>query len=449
MHRPCYDRTELKEVVDVISGYAFPGYEMGSSGSPIIKIKNIIPPMVDTTDVDRISEEFIASIPKLEKFRLKHKDILIAMTGATVGKIGRFPKANEIFYLNQRVARVDLRNPAQADIDYIYYVLSQTQYTDQIFSLADGSAQANVSASQIGNITIPLPPLPEQRRIAHILGTLDDKIENNRKTAKTLEAMAQAIFKSWFVDFDPVRAKMAGESRESICKRLKLTPEILDLFPDRLVDSELGGIPGGWGVGSFADAVEIIGGGTPKTSVSDYWDGEIPWFSVVDTPGASDVFVVRTEKSITQAGLNGSSARMIATGTTIISARGTVGNLAIAGRDMTFNQSCYALQGKNGSGSYFVFLSAQRMVEHLKAMAHGSVFSTITRQTFEAVRAVSPPENVLQQFEKKAAILLDPILRNVNESSTLAQLRDTLLPKLISGELRVPDAMRQMEDSPA
>jgi type I restriction enzyme S subunit len=261
--------------------------------------------------------------------------------------------------------------------------------------------------------------------------------------------MAQAIFKSWFVDFDPVRAKMAGESRESICKRLKLTPEILDLFPDRLVDSELGGIPGGWGVGSFADAVEIIGGGTPKTSVSDYWDGEIPWFSVVDTPGASDVFVVRTEKSITQAGLNGSSARMIATGTTIISARGTVGNLAIAGRDMTFNQSCYALQGKNGSGSYFVFLSAQRMVEHLKAMAHGSVFSTITRQTFEAVRAVSPPENVLQQFEKKAAILLDPILRNVNESSTLAQLRDTLLPKLISGELRVPDAMRQMEDSPA
>ena len=192
MHRPCHDRIELKKVVSVISGYAFPGYEMGSSGSPIIKIKNIIPPMVDTMDVDRISEVFIASIPKLKKFRLKHKDILVAMTGATVGKIGRFPKTNEIFYLNQRVARVDLRNPAQADIDYIYYVLSQTQYTDQIFSLADGSAQANVSASQIGNITIPLPPLSEQRRIAHILGTLDDKIENNRKTAKTLMSWHQS-----------------------------------------------------------------------------------------------------------------------------------------------------------------------------------------------------------------------------------------------------------------
>ena len=202
----------------------------------------------------------------------------------------------------------------------------------------------------------------------------------------------------------------------------------------------MGEIPEGWEIGSFSDAVEIIGGGTPKTSVSDYWDGDIPWFSVVDTPASSDVFVVKTEKSITQAGLNGSSARLITRGTTIISARGTVGNLAIAGCDMTFNQSCYALRGKNSSGSYFVFLSAQRMVEQLKAMAHGSVFSTITRQTFEAVRAVLPPESVLQQFEKNAVSLFDPILGNVKESRTLAALRDTLLPKLISGELRVKDA---------
>ncbi|MFN7504539.1 MAG: restriction endonuclease subunit S, partial [Limnobacter sp.] len=127
-------------------------------------------------------------------------------------------------------------------------------------------------------------------------------------------------------------------------------------------------------------------------------------------------------------------------GTTIISARGTVGNLAIAGCDMTFNQSCYALRGKNGSGNYFVFLSAQYMVEQLKSMAHGSVFSTITRQTFEAVRAVLPPENMLKQFERNATSLLNPILGNVNESRSLAQLRDTLLPKLISGELRVQDA---------
>ena len=406
---------------------------------PWVKTQELCDTWINDTEEHITPEAIAQSSAKI----LPKNTVLVAMYGATVGKLGLL---RQPMTCNQACCAL-IVDDQKADYRFIFYHLLQDR--DRLKNLATGAAQQNLSGEVIKSLKFWIPPLPEQRRIAHILGTLDDKIENNRKTAKTLEAMAQAIFKSWFVDFDPVRAKMAGESRESICKRLKLTPEILDLFPDRLVDSELGGIPGGWGVGSFADAVEIIGGGTPKTSVSDYWDGEIPWFSVVDTPGASDVFVVRTEKSITQAGLNGSSARMIATGTTIISARGTVGNLAIAGRDMTFNQSCYALQGKNGSGSYFVFLSAQRMVEHLKAMAHGSVFSTITRQTFEAVRAVSPPENVLQQFEKKAAILLDPILRNVNESSTLAQLRDTLLPKLISGELRVPDAMRQMEDSPA
>ncbi|MGE4530895.1 MAG: restriction endonuclease subunit S [Acidithiobacillus sp.] len=431
MHRPCYNSTELKEVVDVISGYAFPGYEMSSSGSPIIKIKNIIPPMVDTTDVDRISEEFIASIPKLEKFRLKHKDILVAMTGATVGKIGRFPKANEIFYLNQRVARVDLRNPTQADIDYIYYVLSQTQYTDQISSLADGSAQANVSASQIGNITIPLPPLPEQRRIAHILGTLDDKIENNRKTAKTLEAMVQAIFKSWFVDFDPVRAKMNGESRESICKRLKITPEILDLFPDRLVDSELGEIPEGWGNFHFSECVTIIGGGTPKTSVLEYWDGNIPWFSIVGAPTNDGIWVVDTEKKISESGLNHSSTRKLPIGTTIITARGTVDRVALVGVPMTMNQSCYGLRGKYDERGFFTHFSTRLIIQELRQHAHGSVFDTITRDTLGSIEVtfestISSPMEMLKQYNE--------------EIYSITMLRDTLLPKLISGEIRVPDA---------
>lgn len=321
-----------------------------------------------------------------------------------------------------------------------YYLARTPEFRLYAISHMEGtSGRQRVPTSAIEKYPVALPSLSEQRAIAHILGTLDDKIELNRQQNETLEAMARALFKAWFVDFEPVRAKMEGrwQRGESLPG---LPAHLYDLFPDQLVESELGEIPEGWEVGSFADAVEIIGGGTPKTSVSEYWGGEIPWFSVVDTPAGSDVFVVKTEKSITQAGLNGSSARLIGKGTTIISARGTVGNLAIAGCDMVFNQSCYALQGKNASGSYFVFLSAQRMIEQLKAMAHGSVFSTVTRQTFKTIRAVLPPESVLHQFEKYAASLLDPILGNVHESRTLAQLRDTLLPKLISGELRVPEA---------
>lgn len=327
------------------------------------------------------------------------------------------------------------------DSGYLLYLMQSQEMQAKLVGRSSGTTVTGIKQSELRKIEVALPPISEQRAIAHILGTLDDKIELNRRTNETLEAMARALFTAWFSDFEPVRAKMEGRWQRG--QSLPGLPEHLyDLFPDRLVESELGEIPEGWAIGSFSDAVEIIGGGTPKTSVSEYWDGEIPWFSVVDTPASCDVFVVQTEKSITKAGLNGSSARLITKGTTIISARGTVGNLAIAGCDMTFNQSCYALCGKNGSSSYFVFLSAQRMVEQLKAMAHGSVFSTITRQTFEAVRAVLPPEELLQQFEQNATNLLDPILGNVNESRSLAQLRGTLLPKLISGELRVPDAER-------
>src|SRR5690606_35352223 len=151
-----------------------------------------------------------------------------------------------------------------------------------------------------------------------VLDALDEKIELSRKQNETLEAMARALFKAWFVDFEPVRAKMEGRWQRG--QSLPGLPaHLYDLFPVRLVESELGEIPEGWRVGRFSDVVDIIGGGTPRTSVAEYWGGEIPWFSVVDTPTGSDVFVVQTEKTITQAGLSESSASLIPKGTTIIS----------------------------------------------------------------------------------------------------------------------------------
>jgi len=377
--------------------------------------------------------------------RFQDRDTLMARITPCLenGKLARFqaPEGEPIGHGSTEFI-VIRGKPNVTDNDYAYYLAISPEVRKFAISQMTGtSGRQRVPTDALGKISVLLPPLTEQKAIAHILGTLDDKIALNRRMNATLEAIAQVLFKSWFVDFDPVRAKMEGRwQRDQSLPGLPA--DLYDLFPERLVASELGEIPEGWAIGSFSEAVEIIGGGTPKTSVSEYWGGDIPWFSVVDTPPSSDVFVVQTEKSITRSGLNGSSAQMIAKGTTIISARGTVGNLGIAGRDMTFNQSCYALRGKNGSGDYFVFLSAQCMVEQLKVMAHGSVFSTITRQTFDAVRFVLPPEPVLQQFERTATSVFDAIFGNGNDSRSLARLRDTLLPKLISGELRIQDAKR-------
>lgn len=326
-----------------------------------------------------------------------------------------------------------LRNLRNLDKQFAYYLLLHER--PKLVAQGNGSVFTNLKTEILKNHLVQLPPISEQRAIAHILGTLDDKIELNRRRNQTLEAMARALFKDWFVDFGPVRAKMEG--REPY-----LPADLWQRFPDRLDDE---GKPEAWEMQPLSELLTIIGGGTPKTSAAEYWGGDIPWFSVVDTPPASDVFVVATEKNITAQGLAGSSARLIPKGTTIISARGTVGNLAIAGCDMTFNQSCYGLRGTDSAGDYFVYLTAQQMVDQLKSMAHGSVFSTITRQTFEAIqRPISPPA-VLAAFERLVTGSFDSILSSAEESRTLAHLRDTLLPKLISGELRIADAERFLE----
>jgi type I restriction enzyme, S subunit len=202
----------LSTLAKVQSGFAFKSADMGESGYPIIKIKNIIPPDVDITVVQRVLPSNIVRNKQIEKFKLSRGDILIAMTGATVGKVGRMPQSSETHYLNQRVGKVFLIDDNAADYDYVYYVLSQSGHVAQMLGLADGSAQPNISGAQIESLEIPFPPLPEQKAIAHVLGSIDDKIELNRKMNETLEAMAQALFKSWFVDFDPVidNALVAG-----------------------------------------------------------------------------------------------------------------------------------------------------------------------------------------------------------------------------------------------
>ena len=383
---------------------------------------------------------------KLARSRLQEKDILFTIAG-TIGRVAQV--TNDILPANTNQAVAIVRpNPDLIFPRFLYYVLRDSKRIQLAQSRVVQSVQANFSLGELSAVELPLPPQEEQRAIAHILGTLDDRIELNRRTNETLEAMARALFKAWFVDFEPVRAKMEGRWQRG--QSLPGLPaHLYDLFPDRLVESELGEIPEGWEMEPLSKLLTIIGGGTPKTSIEDYWGGEIPWFSVVDTPPASNVFVVATEKNITAQGLAGSSARLIPKGTTIISARGTVGNLAIAGCDMTFNQSCYGLRGTGGGGDYFVYLTSQQMVDQLKSMAHGSVFSTITRQTFEAIQRPVPPPGVLTAFEGLVRGWFDAILSSVVESRTLAQLRDTLLPKLISGELRVQDAERVFEEASA
>ena len=278
-----------------------------------------------------------------------------------------------------------------------------------------------------------MPPRAEQRAIARILGALDDEIEVNRRMNVTLEAMARALFRSWFVDFDPVRAKTDGRDTG-------LPKDVGYLFPDRFVASEPMAVPVGWSVGVLDDAVELLNGGTPRTSVARFWNGEIPWYTAKDAPAPGDVFVVETERTVTQAGVDNSATRVLPARTTVIAARGTVGRLACLGRPMAMNQTCYGIRGARGYRDFFTYWLSRTAVGELRSRTHGTIFDTITRQTFTLVDIPLPPTSITEAFESAVMPLMQRILSNLHRSNTVAALRDVLLPKLVSGELRVRDA---------
>ena len=223
-------------------------------------------------------------------------------------------------------------NRSVCDPRFLFYSL--LNHREDFLRIASGGAQRNLSGNLIRRFALNTPPLPEQKAIASILGALDDKIELNRRMNATLEAMARALFQSWFVDFDPVRAKLDGRPPTG------LDPETAALFPATFQDSPLGHIPQGWEVCPLADKIELLSGGTPKTGEPDYWNGDILWFSVKDTPTETDVWVIHTEKSVTMLGISNSAAQIFPEKTTIITARGTVGKLALTGTLMAMNQSC-------------------------------------------------------------------------------------------------------------
>ena len=324
---------------------------------------------------------------------------------------------------------------------YLYHYLTSPKVEEEMKRIAESRSGTfpQITFDSVGHIEISIPDLKIQQSISSFLDSLGDKIELNRRTNETLEGIAKALFKSWFVDFDPVRAKAEGRSTG-------LPDEISELFPDSFEESELGEIPSGWSVASFTSQFNVLGGGTPKTSVEEFWNGDLPWFSVVDAPSDSDCWVVDTQKAITILGLENCSSDLFRNGTTIISARGTVGKVCLVGAPMAMNQSCYALQSKEKQQDIYCYYSTKEIVEILKARSHGSVFSTITRDTLKGIDVCYPNKSVINAFEELISPLMEKIKIHIEETRTLESVRDALLPRLISGELRVPDAEKMLEE---
>ena len=278
--------------------------------------------------------------------------------------------------------------------------------------------------------------LPEQRAIARILGTRDDKIELNRRMNETVESMGRALFKSWFVDFDPVRAKAGG--RDPVLPR-----SLTALFPARLVDSELGELPEGWEIKSIAELTEVVGGSTPKTERAEYWEGGTHhWVTPKDLSRLSTPVLLDTERRITDAGLAQIGSGLLPKGTVLLSSRAPIGYLAVAELPVAVNQGFIGMKPRAGTSSLFLLRWASAAHEEILSYANGSTFLEISKASFRSIRVVVPSGALMDAFDKLTRPMYRNVVEHERESRTLAALRDTLLPKLISGELRVRDAER-------
>lgn len=341
----------------------------------------------------------------------------------------------------------------KGESEFWYFLLTKLQLN----SYRSGSGQPLVNQSTLNSIPVEIPKSPSVRQaIGKQLFSFENKIYLNNQINQTLESIAQAIFKSWFIDFDPVRAKIVAKqegkdpelaamcaiSGKSEAELKQMSEEdfaelqaTAALFPDELVESELGEVPKGWEVSSFKGfCKKIESGGTPKRSELHYWNGEIRWLSSGEV---RETVVLDTKEKITKTGLLNSSAKLWGKFTTVIAMYGaTAGQVCLLANEMAANQACCGLIPKDEFKS-FAFLIARNSVRSLSDKASGSAQQNLNKGIIENQPCVLPRLSVARKFENLVFPLLRKWLANSEENIRLSVIRDSLLPKLLSGEIDV------------
>jgi len=386
---------KLGDVCDLIAGFAFKSKYFGDYPNKVIKITNIEPPFVNMTDLSGVDlSEY--NKQKLEKFMAKKDDYVLAMTGATIGKLGRICEGNA--YINQRVL---MFKPTQTDKKFLYYVLTDYNFNQYVLNHIDSeSAQANISATTIGKYEFSLPPLDIQKKIAWVLGALDDKIELNNKINNNLEQQAQALFKSWFVDFEPFGGTM----------------------------------PEDWKIGKLGDFIEIKRGGSPRPIQEYLVPNGLNWLKISDATAETSPYILEIKEHIKPEGLN--KTVFLKKGSLVLSNSATPGIPKFLDIDSCIHDGWLYFPNSLFSNEY-LFLLFNHIRKDLISLGNGSVFTNLKTDILRNFEAILPTKEVLQRFDSIVSSIFISIKRTREEIATLTTLRDALLPKLMSGEIDV------------
>jgi len=399
-----------------------------STGYPYITLPNIKEGRLDLSNTQFISGDDLDIWTR--KTKPQGGDIILTRRGR-VGETAVVPSGLRCA-IGQDLIILRSDN-SQVDQSYLHWALHSPFYKEQLYKFLNvGAAFSSLKREDIPNFEIPVPPLSDQHAIARILDTLDDKIELNCLMNETLEAIVWTLFKSWFVDFDPVRAKT--ESRQPA----GMDAEVAELFPDGFEESVLGKIPKGWQIATIGEVVQIVGGSTPHTQEPAYWEGgAIHWATPKDLIALSEPVLLNTERRITERGLQQTSSGLLPKGTVLFSSRSPIGSLAIAEIPVAINQGIIALVCNTISSNYYILRWIQASLPVIQSWANGTTFLEISKADLRMLPILLPPQTLVNLFANRTEIIHQQIVNNLNQSCMLASIRDSLLPKLLSGEVRI------------
>ena len=434
----------LEDGLDKLIDYRGKSPPKSSSGIPVISAKvvktsGLLEPIEQMIAPSYYSSWMTRGLPEVG-------DVVLTTEGP-LGEVIQLNAKSATYALGQRV--VCLRGKAGVlDNTFLRSLLTSSTQQEILASYATGTTVEGISQKALRSVPISYPSFSEQQLIGASLSLLDDKIELNRRMNETLEAAAQAIFRDWFVDFGPVRRKLAGAAEPiDVMGQLTRDPvqaaKLAALFPDKM---ESTGQPAAWCFREIGDLVEISGGSTPSTTNDALWQPAVHrWATPKDLSGMTDFALFDTGRRISDAGLAGITSGLLPAGTVLLSSRAPIGYLAIAQAPVAINQGFIALIPTADIGSAYLYLWCKANMATIVANANGSTFQEISKRNFRPISTALPDElAILRAFGELVEPLFGRIVSASSESHTLADTRDYLLPRLMSGSLKFSDAAKSV-----
>lgn len=410
--------------VTKLAGFEYTNFFEYIEGGEIIAIRglNVKDGRLDLLEVKKISKEVSGKLPRS---RLAKNDILLTYTG-TLGEVALIEEDNK-YHLAPNVCLV---RPEKVDPYYLYCFMRSDAFRLEVERLSVGSTQQTIPMKNIRQILVPLADKKHQEELGSYISVFDSKIQVDRETNKTLEAMAKALFKSWFVDFDPVRAKAEGRSTG-------LPAELSDLFPDSFEDSELGEIPSGWRVDSIYAVASVVYGAPFSSSLFNGDGSGIPVARIRDLPGESPgVYTTEVHPKGT----------LILPGDIVVGMDGEFRAYLWGGEECWMNQRvCKFIPGKKGR-TCFLRESIRKPLMDVEMSETATTVIHLGKGDIDGFRVVVPTQEILDIFSAATTPLYEEVVANKQQIRVLANIRDALLPKLISGEIRIPDAEKMLEE---